>query len=549
MDYQDLGWGFLDSRTLVWIAAQLHLDFAAFVLAVPLFALLIEFLGWRSRREDYDHMAKEFVRLLPPAYGFTAITGALLGFSLFTFFPKVMNYLGKVFAPTFVVYPLVFVAESVCLYLYYYLWDRLQGSRKPIHLLLGLLLNLFGTMVMFIANAWASFMMSPGGVSSTGEVVDRWQAISNLTWWPLNIHRLIANITFGALLCGAYAAYRFLMAKDDRERSHYDWMGYTGNLIALFTMLFLPFLGYWLGFEIYMSNPQMGITLMGGFLSWLFVLQALVIAFLFIGTAYYQWMGLARIPGAEPYRRLVPIFIVVLVFAFAIWATPRTMVFSSADPPRHAFSVTFGLMAPKLAAVNTAILLLFISWLFYRRAGKVLHASIQPTLGRLVWIIVGVGGAAVIGIALRGFFVPVEVRIRESVLQITILAGVLVLALVLDTLAQRGARTVGQIQWGKVPARSQYVLIALAFIIVWLMGLMGYARSAVRTEWHVDKLLQDTSPWAWLPGLGGAANIVTLITLIFFGLLAISFAISVASETKAAIPQIGSVQQVITKDG
>jgi cytochrome bd-type quinol oxidase subunit 1 len=107
MDYQNLGWGFLDSRTLVWIAAQLHLDFAAFVLAVPLFALLIEFLGWRSRRKDYDHLAKEFIRLLPPAYGFTAITGALLGFSLFVFFPKVMNFLGKVFAPTFVVYPLL----------------------------------------------------------------------------------------------------------------------------------------------------------------------------------------------------------------------------------------------------------------------------------------------------------------------------------------------------------------------------------------------------------------------------------------------------------
>jgi hypothetical protein len=115
----------------------------------------------------------------------------------------------------------------------------------------------------------------------------------------------------------------------------------------------------------------------------------------------------------------------------------------------------------------------------------------------------------------------------------------MVLALILDTLALRGAKTSGPIQWGQVSTLSQYTLIALAFIIVWLMGLMGYARSAVRTEWHVDKLLQDTSPWAWLPSLGGAANRVTLITLIFFGLLAISFAISVASESKAAAPEVG----------
>lgn len=137
MDYLNLGWGPVDSRTLVWIAAQLHLDFAAFVLAVPLFALLIEFLGWRSKRPEYDSLAKEFVRLLPPAYGFTAITGAFLGFGLFVLYPKVMTYLGRVFAPTFLVYPLLFVAESLCLYVYYYLWDRLQGNRKPLHLILG----------------------------------------------------------------------------------------------------------------------------------------------------------------------------------------------------------------------------------------------------------------------------------------------------------------------------------------------------------------------------------------------------------------------------
>ena len=43
---------FIDSRLAVWIAAQLHLDFAAFVLAVPMFALAIEFFGWRMARRD-----------------------------------------------------------------------------------------------------------------------------------------------------------------------------------------------------------------------------------------------------------------------------------------------------------------------------------------------------------------------------------------------------------------------------------------------------------------------------------------------------------------
>ncbi|MBZ0260817.1 MAG: hypothetical protein K8F90_09470, partial [Hyphomicrobiales bacterium] len=60
----------VDSRLAVWVAAQLHLDFAAFVLAVPMFALAIEAFGWRQVRRDpeaaarYDWLAHEMARLL-----------------------------------------------------------------------------------------------------------------------------------------------------------------------------------------------------------------------------------------------------------------------------------------------------------------------------------------------------------------------------------------------------------------------------------------------------------------------------------------------------
>ncbi|MEE8473221.1 MAG: hypothetical protein V3S82_08635, partial [Dehalococcoidia bacterium] len=77
----------IGSRLAVWGAAQLHLMFAAFVLAVPLFVLFIEIIGWRKKEERFDRVAHELARLLPPAYGFTAITGAFLGFFLFTLFP------------------------------------------------------------------------------------------------------------------------------------------------------------------------------------------------------------------------------------------------------------------------------------------------------------------------------------------------------------------------------------------------------------------------------------------------------------------------------
>ena len=35
----------LDSRTVVWVVMELHLMFAAFVLGVPIFAMIVEIVG------------------------------------------------------------------------------------------------------------------------------------------------------------------------------------------------------------------------------------------------------------------------------------------------------------------------------------------------------------------------------------------------------------------------------------------------------------------------------------------------------------------------
>jgi cytochrome bd-type quinol oxidase subunit 1 len=524
----------IDSRLIVWIAAQLHLMFAAFVLAVPMFALYIECMGWRLTKRDpagaerYDWLAHELARLLPPAYSLTAITGAFLGFALFSAYPGFMGYMTRIFGPTFIVYPLFFVAETLCLYLWYYAWDRLQGDRKWLHVVLGLLLNLFGTIVMFIADAWATFMMTPAGVDQSGNLVSLYNAVWNPGWMPLNVHRLVANITFGALLCGAYAAYRFLLANDDKERALYDWMGYTGNLIALFTMLFLPFAGYYFGFELFAFSATYGVTLMGGVLSWLFIIQAIVIASLFIGAAYYAWLGFLRIPGSEPQQRLVPTFNVILILGFAVWATPHTMAASIEESTGgfHPLLGALGLMAPKMIAVTIILLVLYVSYLLYRRAGRVPVVAWAAVGSAVQWSLIALTGAAIVGLGIYGYHAPAHIRIQSSIWQIIVLIAGIVVTFVLDQFLLAGARTQAEVRWGTMPRRGQYVLIALAFIIVWLMGLMGYARSAVRLNWHIFGLMEDTSAGAGLPSLGEAAIVITGITLIFFLLLAASFALS-----------------------
>src|SRR5207237_676609 len=118
---------------------------------------------------------------------------------------------------------------------------------------LGILLNIWGTTVMFMADSWLTYMMTPPRditPETSPASIKIWHAILNHTWMPINIHRLIGNVVFGGAIVGAYASYRFLAARSDEERAHYDWMGYVGNFIAMSSLSVLPFAGYWLGREL-----------------------------------------------------------------------------------------------------------------------------------------------------------------------------------------------------------------------------------------------------------------------------------------------------------
>src|SRR5262245_47728226 len=152
------------SRVAIWAVAQLHLLFAAFVLAVPIFAFIVEAIGYKTGDLRYDRLAHEFTKLLSVSFSLTATFGAFLTFMLIALYPKFTNYLMSVFSPTFLPYVLLFFAEAFFLYTYYYGWGKFHPL---VHLGLGLGLNVVGTAIMLIANAWLTFMMSPRGVSDT----------------------------------------------------------------------------------------------------------------------------------------------------------------------------------------------------------------------------------------------------------------------------------------------------------------------------------------------------------------------------------------------
>ena len=548
----------IGSRAAIWIAAQLHLFFAAFVLGVPMFAVVAEAIGIFSSDDRYDKLAKEFTRLLLVSYSATAIWGAILVFGLITLYPGLWGYLSEIFAPSMWVYVGIFFFESFTLYLYYYGWDRwMKGRAKWGHWGLGILLNLWGTAVMLIANSWLTYMMSPPAEvtpDTAPGMVQFWSAFANATWMPINIHRLIANVVFGGAIVGAYAAYRFLSAKTDEERAHYDWMGYIGNFIAISALIVLPFAGYWLGREIYEFNQQMGTTMMGGFMSWLWVVQAFLIAVLFLAGNYYLWVGMGRIPGAERFMPYTKWMLLVLLIGAAVWATPRNMIADRAEITAmggqfHPFLGVLGVMSAKNTAVNFMILTTFLSFLLYRRANKKAVVSWEKTGTTIQGALFAVSAAVVLFYGIYGYFVPSIVRIGFSVYQVLAVIAAIILVVVIDVFMMRGAESRGEIRWGEMPERSQYALFILAVTFTWLMGLMGFARSGIRQHWHVFEVIRDTSVDAATPALGYASIVISVCVLIFLSLVTFIFWVGGLAEKPVISGTAGGTTASASADG
>ncbi|HET9385542.1 MAG TPA: cytochrome ubiquinol oxidase subunit I [Gemmatimonadales bacterium] len=541
----------IGSRAAIWIAAEIHLMFAAFVLGVPMFAVVAEAIGIFGKDQRYDRLSKEFTRLLLIAYSATAIWGAVLVFLLSTLYPKFWAYLTAIFGTSMWVYVSIFFFESFTLYLYYYGWDRWKyGTSKIVHWCLGILLNVWGTIVMFIADGWLTYMMSPPRditPTTAPASVRFWEAFMNHTWMPINIHRLIGNVVFGGAIVGAYASYRFLASRSEEERAHYDWMGYVGNFIAISALIVLPFAGYWLGREIYMYDQSMGITMMGGFMSWLWVIQAFLIAVLFLAGNYYLWVGMGRIPGAERFRPYTKWLLAVLVIGAIVWGTPHTMIADSRElaamgGSHHPFLGVLGVMSAKNTAVNLMILATFLSFLLYRRANIRPVVPWAQTGTRIQGAMFAIAAAIVLFYGIRGYFVEAIVRIGYSVYQVGAVLACIVFVTVIDVLMARGAQSLGAIQWGKMPPRSQYALFILAVTFTWLMGLMGFARSGIRQHWHVWQVLPDTSQYAATPALGYASIMISACVLIFLALVGFIFWLGGLAEKSTFVPAVSTVE-------
>ena len=74
--YSSLPFPLSENRVIIWVLAQQHLYFGSFVLAVPIFCMVIELIGMlvrdKAMAKKYDHLAYTFVKISLTAYSVTA---------------------------------------------------------------------------------------------------------------------------------------------------------------------------------------------------------------------------------------------------------------------------------------------------------------------------------------------------------------------------------------------------------------------------------------------------------------------------------------------
>lgn len=500
----------LGARNAAWVAAQLHLFLAAFVLGAPIFIVLCEYLGassgprnWRIRLPlvvvlvavavssvlladrpvdriilllatmlllatvvlvrssgdaRFERLAHETMKVVTIGYSITAITGAMFALVLMGPYGPVMSHLFEKLGPVFALYGLLILVETMLMYLYWYSWGPLAG-RKGLHISIGVMLNVVGTAVMLLMNAVGSYMLTPPEVLEGASV---WETVANPSWSGLNLHRFVANITFGGFMVALFAAFMFLSSRKREDRAFYDWMGFIGNFIGVATLMLLPLAGYIYAKELFLYDAVISTFMMADKLSFFFVLQGVLVSLLFLGANYYMWMSIRRVSGSERllgYMR--PTFIVIFV-ASVVWITPQNFLSDLAAPipdgvapsdilipDRVAF---LGLMMAKALAVTLIIIFTFMTYMVYRRA-----------LSR------------------------------------------------------------GVIQWGEIAPQAQYALVFIPTVAVFIMGLMGAVREFARQDWHVFNVLKDTTPYAYTSTLTEMSIMVGAVTLLFFALMGFIF--------------------------
>jgi cytochrome bd-type quinol oxidase subunit 1 len=240
MDFPVFHVDFLGNRLLIAMIAVLHVvvNHSLAVGAMPLVAAM-EWWGHKKNDPRWDRLA---YRILTVCFVLTTTVGALTGVGIWLSTSLVNPYaigsLIRVFFWAWFVEWLVFVAEVLCIMVYYLTWKRL-ADRKRLHIGIGVTLAIFSWVTMAIITAILGFMMDPGSWMSEESFV---AGVFNPIYLPqLAFRTPVAMVAAGCL--ALFLGFFFTRSDLELRRDSVRWLSLWG--LAWLPLVALGSLWYW----------------------------------------------------------------------------------------------------------------------------------------------------------------------------------------------------------------------------------------------------------------------------------------------------------------
>jgi cytochrome bd ubiquinol oxidase subunit I len=291
-------------------------------------------------------------------------------------------------------------------------------------------------------------------------------------------------------------------------------------------LLFLPFMGYLYAYELCDYDASICPYMMADQLSMFFEMQGAMVGLIFLGSNYYIWLSMKRVEGVERVRMSLLTVLVMVALPFVM--TYTWTIFPAPDPkslavliPLILIPVVFGRLVPLTVSSLTVIKVGFL----------------MVVIGNAIWMTPH-GFVATQALATEQLELPSDWSWLALMPAKNSAAFTLVFVTVVNYILYNRAIRQGTIVWGKIDFTAQFVLVFLAFSMIWTMGLMGAIRSLLRKYFHTYNLVPDFTAESFTPTLSYSAWTVTGITLAFY--LVVSFAIIVTlrvSDAKAVVPE------------
>ncbi len=266
----------------------IHIQFAAFLIGILGLAATMEFFGIISPRQPhFDRLAHSLARTSVLIYGTGAVLAIIFILTISLLWPTFWYTLVRINLWPMVLEGITFVLTILYLFPWYYTWDRLARF-KGVHVSMGIALVVVAQLQQSMIDVVAGYMLTPTPPQ------DLLRIFFNPTAIPLDMHRIVGDISFAGFVVAGWAAFRALRSDDAGQRSYYDWVGNTALIAGLGFMFLQPAVGLAYLEEIRANTPGAFTTMMRGRLSWVFLVQVAFLSVLFFFSVLYMTLQVQK---------------------------------------------------------------------------------------------------------------------------------------------------------------------------------------------------------------------------------------------------------------